>query len=158
MDTRTSPGRCRIRPFVEADRAVLRRLFLEIRRQVFVWMDPEQLDITEFDAATADELVLVAEGDGCPVGFISLWLPENFVHNLFVSPDWQNRGVGTRLLEAGKRHLGRPAHLKCSIHNTHARTFYESRGWTVASRGGDRENGYLNMVCFDSDPHSRGPE
>ncbi|WP_159688927.1 GNAT family N-acetyltransferase [Cognatazoarcus halotolerans] len=147
MDTRTNAERCRVRLLEEADRHTLRLIFLTTRRSAFRWMSPDELKISEFDTATADELVLVADTDGQVVGFVSIWQPEDFIHNLFVSPEWQNRGIGTQLLSAAGTHIGRPAHLKCSIHNERARAFYEARGWTVASRGGSRANGYLNMEC-----------
>lgn len=134
-----------IRQFIEADRMALRLIYLNSRRQAFHWMNPEELVLAEFDAATTDELVLVAEVDGEAVGFVSLWLPENFVHNLFVSPGHQGRGIGTRLLAASRAHLNGPATLKCSVHSGRARAFYDSRGWVVLGRGGDRKSGYLDM-------------
>ena len=154
MDTRTNAERCRVRLFEEADRHTLRLIFLTTRRSAFRWMSPDELKISEFDTATKalqDQLEtiikLVADTDGQVVGFVSIWQPEDFIHNLFVSPEWQNHGIGTQLLSAAGTHIGRPAHLKCSIHNERARAFYEARGWTVASRGGSRANGYLNMEC-----------
>ena len=39
--------------------------------------------------------MLVADTDGQVVGFVSIWQPEDFIHNLFVSPEWQNHGIGT---------------------------------------------------------------
>ena len=153
MDRCEEALHCQIRRFVEADRMALRLVYLNTRRQAFHWMNPDELVLAEFDAATADELVLVAETDGEVVGFVSLWLPENFIHNLFVSPGHQGRGIGTRLLAASRDHLAGPARLKCSIHNTRARAFYESRGWVVLGRGGDRKSGYLDME-WPQDPCS----
>lgn len=142
----TNPVQCLIRPFAEADREELRRLYLETRRQAFHWMNTAEFQASEFDAAIADELVLVAVVEGMAVGFVSLWLADNFVHNLFVHPGWQGRGIGSLLLEASRPHLIDPVSLKCLVRNTRARAFYESHGWTVTSRGSGPDGGYLNMV------------
>ena len=113
------------------DLPALRQLFLESRRKTFVWQPESELALDDFDRATEGEFVLVATVDEAIVGFVACWLPENFVHSLFVAPDRLRQGIGTALLEAALAWLGRPAWLKCDARNAAAIAFYRARGWNI---------------------------
>lgn len=133
----------RVRPFTEGDRDALRALFVTSRDAAFVWDPPGAHRLQDFDAATAGEIVLVALLDELPVGFASIWAPESFLHNLFVHPAFQGRGVGSALLEACGPHFRSPATLKCLKHNRDALRFYRSRGWTIRGEGENDGGAYL---------------
>lgn len=124
-----------IREMREDDRAALRVVYRESRAQAFNWLAPELLQTADFDSDTNGEAVLVAEQAGRVVGFVALWLPDNFIHHLFVVPECQNQGYGSALLAAGLNIMGRPASLKCLSRNVRALDFYLARGWQVRSVG-----------------------
>ena len=121
----------------------LRAIYFAARKSHFTWLDAASLAETDFDRATADEPILVAIVDGQPAGFVSWWPPDNFVHNLFVSPAFTRRGLGRQLLTACLQHIGRPATLKCVQQNLAALAFYESLGWRIAGEGASADGTYF---------------
>ncbi len=86
------------RLFAESDRCALREIYLESRMQAFGWMDSSLFRLDDFDRDTEGEIIWVAHQATNPVGFISAWEPENFIHNLFVHPKVAGQGVGSALL------------------------------------------------------------
>lgn len=130
----------------ETDRIPLRELFLETRRQTFTWLDVDAFKLEDFEHVTRGEWILVAEVGGRVVGFASVWRPEDFVHSLFVHPDFQGQGLGSLLLDACLAGMGRPASLKCTSRNTRALAFYESRGWVRDREGVASDGPYFLMV------------
>jgi len=112
-----------------ADGARCAQIFLDGRREAFPWQPAERFGLDDYYDCVEDELVIVAEVDGQVVGFVSIDLPERFVHTLFIAPDWQHRGIGTVLLREAVLHLPGPAQLRCAARNAAARAFYEHNGW-----------------------------
>ena len=137
-----------IRKFSENDQHTLQEIYIESRRHAFYWMDSSLFALADFDRDTEGELVWVATYTNGPVGFISIWEPNNFIHNLFVRPEVFGQGVGTKLLNVCLKKIGRPATLKCAKPNTKAREFYISRGWRVVSEG-EGPDGKYELMCFD---------
>ncbi|MGG5357698.1 MULTISPECIES: GNAT family N-acetyltransferase [unclassified Enterococcus] len=113
----------------EQQRNELRELYFISRKKAFFWEDESAFDLADFDHDTKDELVLVATDNKQIVGFISLYVEDNFIHTLFVSPEKQGLGAGTALLQEAKKVLEMPMKLKCLSKNTAALKFYESQGW-----------------------------
>lgn len=144
MTTTPSPWITRVagRP----DRAACAKIFYASRRSAFHWMPNDKIRFDDFDKATAGEPIWVAERNRRIVGFISWWPPENFIHNLFVAPDFQRMGVGTALLEACLRQIGRPAQLKCSTSNKHALAFYQELGWRCEEQSTSPDGPYWLMT------------
>lgn len=132
----------RIRPATESDQTALRDLFLASRQEVFTWVEPESLAWTDFEEATRDEPILVAEQAGVIVGFVSWWPPDDFIHNLFVDPRHFRRGIGRQLLAACLDRIGRPARLKCVQANERALAFYAKHGWKIVGEGTDGHHPY----------------
>ena len=58
-----------------------------------------------------------------------MYLPDNFIHNLFVHPDFFGKGVGKLLANAAIEKMGKPIRLKCVSENKKAMKFYENNGW-----------------------------
>jgi len=135
-----------IRAANEQDYPALRAIFLESRRQSFHWANREEMALADFDKQTVDEYIIVAEENNELIGFASLYLPENFIHHLFVHPDFFDRGAGGHLLQASFEKMGKPMRLKCVSANERAMKFYEHKGWKKVAEEGLPEEKYWVMV------------
>lgn len=121
----------------------LRQIYFDSRQYAFPWLDTAAFQLSDFDAATEDEVIRVAVVDGRPVGFVSWYAPDNFIHHLFVDPGWMGRGVGRALLEDCLGRMGRPAQLKCLHRNTLALLFYQQLGWHTVEEGESADGRYF---------------
>lgn len=98
---------------------------------------PERARAIFADAAGGSSQALVAEDGGRVVGFVVYRLRGTFVHSGYildvgVGADAQNRGVGTRLMDAAETDIfghGPNVFLLVSAGNTRAQRFYERRGY-----------------------------
>ena len=124
-----------IRPFTEADRPFLRTLFLAARRHNWRWLDGSEWQLDDFDGVILGETVLVA----------GLLENDNFLHSLYVDPDWQGRGAGSALLEAVQARFTSTGALKCLQMNKAAQAFYLKHGWKMISEGEGEHGGYVLM-------------
>lgn len=132
-----------IRPARAADRSALARLYLASRRHAFHWLPADACALADFEAATAGEEILVAERDGELLGFASVWLPDSFLHHLFVAPGHLRQGVGRALLDACATLPGGCTTLKCLVRNTAALRFYAAQGWRAEAEGGAGDDAWL---------------
>lgn len=98
----------------------------------------------EFLEVIEGEEILVARIGKELAGFVSLWQPDNFLHHLFVLPQYQARGVGKALVFESVRKFGLPMSLKCNKANTKACRFYEQLGWQAKEEGVGPEGPYIN--------------
>lgn len=135
----------RIRQMHPQDKPKLRQLYLVSRRTTFYWDDPELMHFEDFDRDTEAEAVFVAESQEQLIGFISLYVPDNFIHCLFVESHFKGQGAGHLLLEKAKQELQRPMKLKCLSRNTPALAFYEKEGWKKV-REINVPDAYWNMI------------
>ncbi|WP_455814341.1 N-acetyltransferase family protein [Pseudomonas graminis] len=134
-----------IRPFTEADRPFLRTLFLASRKANWTWLDDSQWQLEDFDRVTRGERVLVAEEDGHRIGFAAVLDNDNFLHSLFIDPDWQGSGAGSALLQAVQKSFTSTGALKCLAENLQAQLFYKKHGWRVVAEGESDQGEYLLM-------------
>ncbi|MXP48555.1 GNAT family N-acetyltransferase [Pantoea sp. Eser] len=134
-----------IRPFTEADRPFLRTLFLAARRHNWRWLEGSDWQLEDFDSVILGETVLVAECDGQRVGFAGPLENDNFLHSLYVDPDWQGRGAGSALLEAVQARFTSTSALKCLTMNKAAQAFYLKHGWKMIAQGEGEQGGYVLM-------------
>lgn len=65
----------------------LRQIYLESRRQSFHWLNTEEIKLQDFDQDTKEEQIFLAEESNKILGFISLYVPDRFIHLLFVHPE-----------------------------------------------------------------------
>jgi len=135
----------KVRGFDETDRIVLQEIYLASRRQAFHWLAPSSFQLVDFDRDTEGEKILVAEDDGGVAGFISIWMPDNFIHHLFVHPDFTGKGIGKALLGASVALLNGTISLKCLKRNKKAVGFYKAQGWVIEGEGSDDAGGYYLM-------------
>ncbi|GEP44701.1 GNAT family N-acetyltransferase [Brevifollis gellanilyticus] len=134
-----------IRPADPDDEAALSRIYNEARRAQFHWMDVATIREGDFKRDSEDEEVFVEDRDGEVLGLIAIWVPDSFVHHLFVAPEHQGQGTGSRLLEFAQRRYAWPLHLKCVEANERALAFYKQRGGVVLERGFHEEVPFLLM-------------
>jgi GNAT superfamily N-acetyltransferase len=130
----------------ELDYPDLRMIYLESRRKSFHWADIEEMAVEDFDNDTVDEYIILAEEESQILGFASLYLPDNFIHNLFVHPDFSGMGVGGQLLNASIDKMNKPLRLKCVSENQKAMKFYEKNGWKKVVEEGKPGEKYWVMV------------
>lgn len=123
-----------IRDYSESDLLPLSILYLDIRSREFSWTDSSALTIHDFENDTKGETVLVADDDGYPAGFISIWKPTRFIHCLYVDHSCRNRGIATALIREAGRRFGMPLSLKCMDANDTAKAFYKKMGWRETGR------------------------
>ncbi|MEC2495887.1 GNAT family N-acetyltransferase [Bacillus cereus] len=135
-----------IRVATALDYPNLRRIYLESRRESFHWLDRNEMTVEDFDKHTEGEHILLAEEDNHILGFASLYLPENFIHNLFVHPEFFGKGVGRQLLHASIEKMNIPLRLKCVSKNQKALKFYENMGWRKVIEEGELEEKYWVMI------------
>lgn len=124
-----------IKPATAADRQALAEIYLIDRQQDFPWVADPQLK--DFDHDSRGEFILVAWIDGHRAGFCSLYRLANFIHLLFVSPDFRHRQVGERLLTEMRQYATEPLTLKCVMANEAALRFYDQVGFQIVKADAD---------------------
>jgi len=134
-----------IRCWTESDRPFLRTLYLHARREAWPWLDGSRWRLEDFDEAIKDEQIWVAEENGHRLGFASVRVNDNFLHNLFVAPEYAGRGVGHALLEKVQSEFSGTGALKCLVKNLHAQKFYQRHGWRIEARGEGPDGEYFLM-------------
>lgn len=87
-------------------------------------------DLKSFLKEIDGEKIYIARINNSIVGFLSIWEQENFIHHLYISPEFQNQGIGNALLKECEKIYGLPLTLKCIKENERACAFYLCNGWT----------------------------
>ena len=119
----------RIIEFREIDLQPLRALFLNERQRTFLEQDTSEFKLEDFDKQTQGEYILTAFLDDVLVGFISIWMPNNFIHHLYIDTKYQGKNIGTELLKAAIQKTTFPITLKCLESNSKAIEFYIKKGF-----------------------------
>ncbi len=130
------------RPNIE-DIEALEQLFQLTRQHTFILRSAEEFKIGDYVQSTHEDEVWVAEENGFIIGFVSIYVPDNFIHNLFVYPEHQGKGIGTKLLQLAEQNLGRPMTLKAAMDNPKSFSFYEKYGWHQVSIHEDIDEPYI---------------
>jgi ribosomal protein S18 acetylase RimI-like enzyme len=118
-----------IREATEEDLEQLKSLFLITRQKTFTLQPSEKFQLDDYMESVAGEEVWVAEKNGIITGFVSMWIQDNFIHNLFIHPNWQGLGIGSQLLKKAEERLVSPMELKVKTENLKACKFYQKHGW-----------------------------
>ncbi len=118
-----------IRPATRADAPLLEHLYWQFLTDAD-WIDAEAEEGSSFAQASLGESVYVCDGPERGIrGLISVWVPESFIHHLYVDRQFQRQGVGKALLESLRPWLPPPWRLKCGTANCQALQFYRAQGW-----------------------------
>jgi GNAT superfamily N-acetyltransferase len=136
-----------IRPAGPDDASAVARIFRESRAEAMPWLPvlhtPEE-DTAWFGALLAGE-AWVYEEDGEPVGYAAM--KDGELHDLYVSPGAQRRGVGSALFARVQEAHPDGFRLWAFRDNTVARPFYDGKGCVVVgSTDGDNEEGLPDVM------------
>jgi GNAT superfamily N-acetyltransferase len=127
----------------KSDLDSLRKIFLEERQTTFSWVDPATFHLHDFDTETEGEYILVAILDDITIGFISIWLPDNFIHHLYVDKKYHGKGIGTQLVKAALKKTNFPVTLKCLEKNIQAVNFYKRKGFIEKGKGESKQGTFI---------------
>ncbi len=130
----------RLRPASPADLEALVAVWSAAARAAHPFLPGEgrgsrARDVRSHHLPRAD--TLLAEAAGVPVGFAAVAGAE--LAGLYVRPDWQGLGLGTRLLAAAQ--AGREPLTATVFLRSRAPRFYAARGFREIGRGIDVETG-----------------
>lgn len=100
--------------------------------------------LADLQSLLEGECTFVAKIDGKACGFVSVWADDNFVHHLYVMPQFQSQGIGSALLKKCQDRFGLPLRLKCDKSNHSARHYYESAGWVQEGEDLGPDGPYIN--------------
>lgn len=73
--------------------------------------------------------LFVADDDGVLAAMLALHLPNVYLDQLFVAPEYQGRSLGRRLLAFTRQHLPDEIWLRCVRENEKAWRWYEREGF-----------------------------
>jgi len=132
-----------ITKFEENDRERLQQIYFEVRYTTFTWLPEESIDITSFNKDTEGEYILVARAGKEIVGFASVWLQDSSLHHLYISNQYQRKGIGTMLLNKVIENADFNFTLKCLKQNKLGVNFYLKSGWEAVTEGISNEGEYI---------------
>ncbi len=133
------PIKLTVRQLEQSDAAAVQRLYERAVGRA-VWLPAGIKSDANFARASQGEAVFVCHGpEGRLVGLLSVYVPESFIHHVYVDPGFERQGVGTALVSSLESWLPLPWRLKCVIANASAGAFYTHHGWIeVGSGNGDQ--------------------
>ena len=132
-----------VRQLEQSDAPAVQRLYERAVGRA-VWLPAGARADANFARASQGESVFVCHGpQGRLVGLLSVYVPESFIHHVYVDPEFERQGVGTALLSSLETWLPLPWRLKCVIANASARAFYAGHGWIEVGSGDSDQGPYV---------------
>ena len=86
--------------------------------------------------------LFVADDGGRIAAMLALHLPDRYLDQLFVAPDYQGKGLGRRLLAFTHEHLPDEIWLRCVRENEKAWRWYEREGFVFEKEALEPMNGF----------------
>jgi ribosomal protein S18 acetylase RimI-like enzyme len=87
--------------------------------------------------------LFVADDGGALAAMLALHLPERYLDQLFVAPEYQGRGLGRRLLAFTRQHLPEQIWLRCARENEKAWRWYEREGFVFEKQAVEPMTGLM---------------
>lgn len=89
----------------------------------------------------------VADDSGHFAAMLALHMPDRYLDQLFVAPDYQGRGIGRRLLAFTRQQLPDEIRLRCVRENEKAWRWYEREGFVFEKEEVAQATGFT-MKCY----------
>jgi ribosomal protein S18 acetylase RimI-like enzyme len=87
--------------------------------------------------------LFVADEHGTIAAMLALHLPNTYLDQLFVAPEYQGRSLGRRLLEFTRQHLPDEIELRCVRENEKAWRWYEREGFVFEKEAVEPMTGFV---------------
>jgi ribosomal protein S18 acetylase RimI-like enzyme len=87
--------------------------------------------------------LFVADDDGRIAAMLALHLPDRYLDQLFVAPEYQGQSLGRRLLAFTRTHLPDEICLRCVRENAKAWRWYEREGFVFEKEQIEPMTGYM---------------
>lgn len=87
--------------------------------------------------------LFVADDDGAIAAMLALHLPEIYLDQLFVAPEYQGQNIGRRLLGFTRQLLPDEIWLRCVRENEKAWHWYEREGFVFAKEAVEPMTGFV---------------
>jgi GNAT superfamily N-acetyltransferase len=85
----------------------------------------------------------VADDGGAVAAMLAVHLPERYLDQLFVAPDYQGNNVGRTLLAFTRKHLPNEIWLRCVRENEKAWRWYEREGFVFEKEQVEPMTGFV---------------
>jgi ribosomal protein S18 acetylase RimI-like enzyme len=120
-------------------------IYNEVRRKQFPWIHPDSIGPDDLARDSEGEEIHIAVKGDKVLGFLSVWIPESFIHHLYVATEFQGQECGSKLLYFAAKTYPNPLRLKCVKQNQMALKFYLKNRWRVIEEGISEGKGYFLM-------------
>jgi ribosomal protein S18 acetylase RimI-like enzyme len=87
--------------------------------------------------------LFVADDDGAIAAMLALHLPETYLDQLFVAPEYQGRSIGRQLLGFTRQLLPDEIWLRCVRENAKAWRWYEREGFAFEQEAVEPMTGFV---------------
>lgn len=138
-----------ISQYKTSDYLAIAGIYLRSRQQNFSWQEPDDFKLADFDVVLSDDQIWIASYQAIPLGYVSLFTADRFLHHLFIDPLYQRCGLGQKLLKQARLILKDQIYLKCLCANQLALVFYQHQGFQILSRGEDSDGDYFLLGLID---------
>jgi ribosomal protein S18 acetylase RimI-like enzyme len=114
-----------------------RDLMRGLSQDLHLWHEKAQRALIRSTVNGGDVSIIVANRR--PVGWLQLQDADDalYLHQLYIAPEYQGRGIGTRLIESilrRAREMAVPVHLWVVRNNDHARRLYQRLGFEMVEQ------------------------
>jgi GNAT superfamily N-acetyltransferase len=90
--------------------------------------------------------LFVADDDGNFAAMLALHLPDRYLDQLFVAPEYQGKGIGRQLLAFTRQQLPDEIWLRCVRENEKAWRWYEREGFVYEKEVVAQATGYMMKI------------
>ena len=97
----------------------------------------------------------VADDAGTLAAMLALHLPDNYLDQLFVAPEYQGQGLGRTLLAFTRQHLPDEIWLRCVRENEKAWRWYEREGFVFEKEAGRADDRLCDEILSVEEGRSR---
>ena len=85
----------------------------------------------------------VADDNGRLAAMLAMHLPDNYLDQLFIAPEYQGSGLGRRLLAFSRQQMPDEIWLRCVRENNKAWCWYEREGFAFEKEELEPKNGFM---------------